>query len=1031
MTSSKDGADDSKWNAVWNDLNSELSIALRANDDSGLLETDGWVSAVFNAVTPDTIDGDSETYQLTTEAWTDRSGETVVADDGSTNVNNPAQGDNYASGSYDYSDQTLDVTVSETIQGAVDAEAIEPGDSIHVHSGTYEEDVTIGKDNLTIEAVEEGEAVVEGSVTLEANGAESADAAGMDNEETQSIVYFQVEEESMNPLLSPGAIIEVISGTYADGDLVVAQKSDGPYIVKMLDGDQLVSLGAGTNYAANDVTILGAVAPSATTQGELKLNGLSLNSVLAETSEKPTSGNGSEGAPYQIEKWENLYWLSQESDEWGKYFVQTAAITFPENHTEKSDGIYDWDDDKGWTPIGNSTTKFTGSYDGMSNTISNLYIKRTNEDYVGLFGYIDGATLTNITLVDVDVTADDRVGGLVGENDEGNITNSSATGAVNGDNYIGGLVGYIKKGAITNSSTTAIVKGTGLRVGGLVGYNRYSTSTVTNSSAEGKVIGGGRVGGLVGENNGEINISYAEGTVSNSDYVGGLVGENDGGTIIDSHATGDVTGEQYVGGLVGDNDGGTITFSYATGTVKGTDLRVGGLVGRNNGGDISNSYATGIATGIRVGGLVGENNGEINESYATGNVTGTSDYEVGGLVGENSSSGTILGSYATGTVKGEDGRVGGLVGENDEGTITDSHATGTVEGTDKWVGGLVGQNYNGDISNSYATGDVIGKYRVGGLVGDNIGVITNSYATGAVTADAYVGGLVGSYNGGNISNSYATGAVNGISNVGGLVGENIGGNISNSYATGKVTGLVNVGGLVGCDDEGTVTDSFWDTETSGQKTSDGGEGKTTAKMKTLSTFSGANWSITGEDGSYPLLWWQVGNDEDPTWHMVAPPGTPDPTSGSDWFSYDPDYSFSLLTPPRKSATVLTAISDQDANPMITPAFVTGGSAADLDRAIAVYNQAKQSYEADKGTMSAADKAVAETELAVANAAIIALELMLAAQSGAAINPAELIAANNAALAVLNSNRDLLTAEQIAEAEALLNAITTVISRFSS
>jgi len=63
-----------------------------------------------------------------------------------------------------------------------------------------------------------------------------------------------------------------------------------------------------------------------------------------------------------------------------------------------------------------------------------------------------------------------------------------------------------------------------------------------------------------------------------------------------------------------------------------------------------------------------------------------------------------------------------------------------------------------------------------------------------------------------------------------------------------VSGNEDVGGLVGRnlapEYEGTVSDSFWDTQSSGQSTSDGGTSKTTAEMKDISTFSGAAWDIT-------------------------------------------------------------------------------------------------------------------------------------------------------------------------------------------
>ena len=139
----------------------------------------------------------------------------------------------------------------------------------------------------------------------------------------------------------------------------------------------------------------------------------------------------------------------------------------------------------------------------------------------------------------------------------------------------------------------------------------------------------------------------------------------------------------------------------------------------------------------------------------------------------------------------------------------------------------------------------------------------------------YVGGLMG-YCGtdGSVSNSYSTGSVNGDEYVGGLVGFcDIDGSVSNSYSTGSVTGSSYVGGLVGCSEgENNVTNCFWDTETSGQATSDGGTGKTTAAMQDITTFSGVTWDIIAvgnpsarnpayiwnivDDVTYPFLSWQ-------------------------------------------------------------------------------------------------------------------------------------------------------------------------------
>ena len=75
---------------------------------------------------------------------------------------------------------------------------------------------------------------------------------------------------------------------------------------------------------------------------------------------------------------------------------------------------------------------------------------------------------------------------------------------------------------------------------------------------------------------------------------------------------------------------------------------------------------------------------------------------------------------------------------------------------------------------------------------------------------------------------------------------------------------------MGSKNYGTTTFSFWDTQTTGQTISAGGVGKTTAEMKTLSTFTSAGWDFVGESGNgmkdiwrmcedgagYPKLNWQ-------------------------------------------------------------------------------------------------------------------------------------------------------------------------------
>jgi FlaG/FlaF family flagellin (archaellin) len=264
-------------------------------------------------------------------------------------------------------------------------------------------------------------------------------------------------------------------------------------------------------------------------------------------------------------------------------------------------------------------------------------------------------------------------------------------------------------------------------------------------------------------------------------------------------------------------------FVYSTGNISNV-----GLINLN------------ITGNSEVGGLVGFNSGVINNSYATGNVTGS---VVGGLVGQQYGSALINNSYANVMVIGSGYAVGGLVGLQTGGTIYNSYSTGDVFGLGQSTGGLVGGHFNSP------SGVYLG------------GSIYNSYSTGNVTGNQNVGGLIGSHENGVISNSYSTGNVTGNQNVGGFVGTRYGGTISNSYSTGTSSG----NGFIAYTAYYLYFNSFWDVETSGVGSSGdynlGANGRTTDEMKMPSTFTGVGfewdtniWNLTL--GEYPKLKWQ-------------------------------------------------------------------------------------------------------------------------------------------------------------------------------
>ncbi len=279
-----------------------------------------------------------------------------------------------------------------------------------------------------------------------------------------------------------------------------------------------------------------------------------------------------------------------------------------------------------------------------------------------------------------------------------------------------------------------------------------------------------------------------------------------------------------------------------------------------------------VAGDTYVGRMVGENQGTIIGSYATGSVSGVE--VAGGLVGWNN--GTLESSYAAGFAEVSVERVGGLVGRNN-GTITFCHAKGTVISANKYAGGLVGFD-RGGVAFSYSGGYVEGIYDIGGLIGETFATVYASYSTATVRGENHVGGLVGEIEhyrysnappvGSKIIASYATGAVYGTEDVGGLIGyseyDTSNTVIIASYSTGPVFGrlpkdpqshrqsIKYLGGLIGRN-HGAIKASYYDNMTSERRNAialnfNGGAraaGKTTSELQAPTGYTGlyAEWNV--------------------------------------------------------------------------------------------------------------------------------------------------------------------------------------------
>lgn len=247
--------------------------------------------------------------------------------------------------------------------------------------------------------------------------------------------------------------------------------------------------------------------------------GIAIN--LAFKTDHQMDGLGTEDDPYLVDSITNLEAIGCDNIFNNKHYLQVANID--------ASVTSDFNFGAGFLPIGfKDGSPFTGSYNGQGFTISNLYIDRPEMSFIALFGKVDNADISNVGLVDVDITGHSYVSGLIGYANSSEISNSYATGIVEGaSSSVGGLVGYSENGTISKSYSRALVSSFNNRVGGLIGY--VYNGVISNCFASGDVNG---AGGLVGKAyNSSISYCYSVGNVNGNTSgidIGGLVGSIEG-----------------------------------------------------------------------------------------------------------------------------------------------------------------------------------------------------------------------------------------------------------------------------------------------------------------------------------------------------------------------------------------------------------------------------------------------------------------------------------------------------------------------
>ncbi len=263
-------------------------------------------------------------------------------------------------------------------------------------------------------------------------------------------------------------------------------------------------------------------------------------------------GSGTSVDPYQIANGAQLALMARQVNEGtdaSAYFELIADIDISGHQ---------------WTPIGSSSNKFSGSFNGKGHTITGMTINAESSNQ-GLFGYINGATIEKLKITNATINAYAYIGGVAARSEGATkLSDCSFQGTIiadvqsGEDAATGGLIGCIPNGT-TEITNCTVESGSSITVyqnnsttyapfgaGGLVGAATSGgslTLTISNSSSAANVIGaesatdssvkGSGFGGIVGyirhsQDSGNIKLimqnCHSSGTISAANRVGGLIG---------------------------------------------------------------------------------------------------------------------------------------------------------------------------------------------------------------------------------------------------------------------------------------------------------------------------------------------------------------------------------------------------------------------------------------------------------------------------------------------------------------------------
>lgn len=405
-------------------------------------------------------------------------------------------------------------------------------------------------------------------------------------------------------------------------------------------------------------------------------------------------GSGSLEDPYQIATARDLQHMASRCND------ETENAGYADKHYRQ---ISDIDlSNVELQPIGQTEqTAFKGSYDGGSCTISGLTLSTTGA--CGLFGYLDGATVTDVHLKGCEYTAAGlHAGGIAGVAKNSSISGCSFDGSIVGsvetefDGYavsnVGGFVGYALDSEIAGCALKGSIRALS-QIGGIAGYTsgtKLSGCTIESSAtidAEKYFVGG--IAGRARYNS-VIEDCVVSGKISsyNGNYIGGITGHLTSGRVCGCTIT-----RQASLSSKGNHTGGIV------GAVQPNEEKLGD--GSNRTAIVENcENAIMVFGGQNVGGIVGYQG------------TATADHTsiVRGCVAREAVTGY---SYSVGGISGTISSVGDSFIEN-------CQSYGDITSSLYQVGGICGYAVSqGETTIDYciAYGNCRGQYGVGGICG--------------------------------------------------------------------------------------------------------------------------------------------------------------------------------------------------------------------------------------------------------------------------------------------------------------------------